>query len=144
MGFRANGQPLASEVIGRQFVAGRGVTLVVVAIVALVILFRVASHLLARRAGSKRAAYGDPGGAVCPNCGRAFGIHWWRLQLGFGRLDRCPQCKKWHMVNRAPAEALAAAEARHSDQSGSKRAGRDDDEDEAFRRRLEESRYDQT
>jgi hypothetical protein len=143
VGYRANGQQVGSEMISRQFVAGSGVIIVVIAIVALVIFFRVASYLLARRSGSKRGAYGFLGGAVCPNCGQAFGIHWWSLRLGFGRFDRCPHCKKWHMVKRASSEALAAAEELHGDQGKSERDGNGEGEEEAFRRRLEESRYDQ-
>ncbi|MGD8585282.1 MAG: Ig-like domain-containing protein [Chloroflexota bacterium] len=143
VGYKADGQQVESEVISRQFVSGSGVTIVVIAIVALVIVFRLASYFLARRRRSPRGAFGFLGGAVCPNCGRAFGIHWWSLRLGVGRLDRCPHCKKWHMVGRASAEALAAAEELHDDAIDHQHTGKGESEEEAFRRRLEESRYDQ-
>lgn len=142
VGYRANGQQLQSETISRQFVAGSGVTIVVIAIAALVVLFRVVSYLLTRRSSSSRGGSGLLGAAVCSNCGQAFGIHWWSLRLGFGRLDRCPHCKKWHMVKRASADELAAAEELHGDHDQSQRAGDGVSEEEAFRRRLDESRYD--
>jgi len=143
VGYKADGRQVSSETISRQFVAGNGVVIVVIAIVALVILFRLASYFLARRSGSKRGQYGLLGGAVCANCGRPFAIHWWRLRLGVGRLDRCPHCKKWHMVHRASADELAAAEELHTGQGETKAAGNGESENEAFRRRLDESRFDQ-
>jgi DNA-directed RNA polymerase subunit RPC12/RpoP len=141
VGYKANGQQVPSETISRQFVSGSGVTIVVVAIVALVILFRVASYFITRRSGSKRGDYGLLGGAVCSNCGQPFGIHWWSLRLGVGRLDRCPHCGKWHMVKRASAEALAEAEAPHGGLGETDRAAGVENEEEAFRRRLDDSRF---
>lgn len=140
VGYKANGDQVGSETISRQFVSTSVVTIVVIAIVVLVILFRIASYFLARRSGSKQAGYGFLGGAVCSNCGRPFGIHWWSLRLGVGRFDRCPHCGKWKMVRRASPEALAAAEA--MDRPGESTAQGGENDEEAFRRRLEESRYD--
>ncbi len=142
LGYKANGEELQSETISRQIVAGSGVAIAVIALVAVVTLFRLASYALARRSGSKRGAYGLLGGAVCSNCGQAFGIHGWSLRLGIGRLDRCPHCKKWQMVNRASEDALAAAEEDHRAGEYTRGTVDAEDEEEALRRRLEESRYD--
>lgn len=145
IGYQANGQELQTETISRQFVATSAVTIVVIAIVALVIAFRVGSYFLARRSSGDRAraaAYGFLGGAVCPNCGRPFGIHWWSLRLGLGRYDRCPHCGKWNMVQRATAEALASAEAGFGRPEGGEDGPEQRDEEEAYRRRIEESKYD--
>ena len=56
-------------------------------------------------------SYGVLGGAICPKCGRPFGVHIWGFNLLIGKLDRCPYCGKWSMVRRAPYEVLKAAEA---------------------------------
>jgi hypothetical protein len=141
VGYRANGAQLESAIVSRQFVATSAVTIVVIAIVALVLLFRLASYWLARRSGSKRAGYGFLGGAICPHCGRPFAFHWWSLRLGIARLDRCPHCRKWKMVQRATAEALAAAEDLEGQVGEVGQASEGQTEEETLRRRLEESRY---
>lgn len=62
-----------------------------------------------RKAG--RRGYGLMGGAICPKCGKPFGIHLWGLNALAGKFDRCDHCGKWSIVRRASPEALAAAEA---------------------------------
>ena len=72
----------------------------------------------------KRALPGQPrnygllGGAVCPKCGYPFPRHFWGLNLGVGKLDRCESCGKWSVVTRASADQLAAAEASLAAQDG--------------------------
>ena len=133
--------------IGRQFVATSVVTVVVLAVVVLVVAFRMGSYFLARRSNggrSGRGEYGFLGGAVCPNCGRSFGVHWWSFRLGLGRYDRCPHCRKWNMVQRASPEALAAVEqsqpANGNEKNTSDEAAR---EEESLRQRIEDSRFDE-
>jgi hypothetical protein len=145
IGYTAGGEQLRSSSIGRQFVTTNTVTVIVLAIVVLVVAFRLGSYLLARRASGGqggRVDYGFLGGAVCPNCGQPFGVHWWSLRLGLSRFDRCPHCRKWNLVQRASREALEAAEqtpGADADDKTTDEAGR---EEEAKRRRLEESRFD--
>jgi hypothetical protein len=112
IGYTAGGQTMHSETITRQFVPGNSVMWIVVIIVALVVVGRIVTYLMTRsskgaRAGSVRIGY--LGGAVCPNCGHAFNIHWWSLRLGFRRYDRCSNCGKWNLVQRASVEDLAKA-----------------------------------
>jgi len=85
--------------------------------------------------------YGLFGGAICPKCRRPFGRHWWGLNMVMGRLDRCPFCGKWSVMQSASREALAAAAADELQQ-----AARGEDvpalsEDERRRRELEDSRF---
>jgi ribosomal protein L32 len=54
--------------------------------------------------------YGMLGGTVCPKCGRPFPRHLFGIKLIVGRLDRCDNCGKWVMTNRATPAALRAAE----------------------------------
>jgi hypothetical protein len=55
--------------------------------------------------------YGVMGGTLCPKCGRPFAIHWWGLNAGFQKFDRCDHCGKWSLVNRLGLEKLREAEA---------------------------------
>src|SRR5574337_461537 len=55
--------------------------------------------------------YGVMGGAICPKCGRPFAIHWWGLNAGFQKFDRCDHCGKWSLVSRVGLEKLREAEA---------------------------------
>jgi DNA-directed RNA polymerase subunit RPC12/RpoP len=55
--------------------------------------------------------YGIFGGTICPKCRRPFSIHWWGLNLGFHKYDRCDYCGHWSIVKRRSGEELAAAEA---------------------------------
>ncbi len=54
--------------------------------------------------------YGVIGGAICPKCGRPFGMHIWGLNMVVGKFDRCPYCGKWSIVRRASPQALHEAE----------------------------------
>ncbi len=147
VGYTVDGRESLSNAIIRQFVSTSLVTIGGVALVVIVVAFRVGSHFLARRSSRGRVtsgSYGFLGGAVCPNCGRPFGLHWWSLKLGIGRYDRCPHCRKWNMQQRASAAALAEAkELLSGSVTAQKEAGDTQKEQEALRRRIEESRYDE-
>ena len=55
--------------------------------------------------------YGLMGGAICPKCGRPFPRHWWGLNAGLGKFDRCDNCGRWSIVRAEPFDKLRAAEA---------------------------------
>src|SRR5574341_1722158 len=55
--------------------------------------------------------YGITGGTICPKCGRPFAIHWWGLNAGLQKFDRCDHCGRWSLVRRVSAEQLREAEA---------------------------------
>jgi len=142
-GFTADGRELASNMLQRQFVSGSTSTYVVVAVVVLLLAFRLISYLVTRdkKQGAKKG-YGIYGGAVCPRCGRPFSRHLWAPNLIAGKLDRCPHCGKWHFATRATPQMLASAE-RVADELDAE-AGvdtREPDEDELLRKRLDESRF---
>jgi hypothetical protein len=58
--------------------------------------------------------FGLLGGSVCPQCQRAFPIHWYAPNLGFRtKFDRCEFCGKWSIVkilNQAELNAALVAE----------------------------------
>lgn len=55
--------------------------------------------------------YGFFGGAICPKCQRPFSRHWWGLNAGLGKFDRCDHCGKWSLVRAESAARLREAEA---------------------------------
>jgi hypothetical protein len=83
--------------------------------------------------------YGLMGGTICPKCGRPFARHWWGLNAGLGKYDRCDHCGKWSVVRALPLEQLRAAEAAELKLSGPGVA--EMSAEERLRRQLEESRY---
>lgn len=54
--------------------------------------------------------YGLLGGAICAKCHRPFSIHWWALNAGLQRYDRCDYCGRWSLVKAVSKAELAAAE----------------------------------
>ncbi len=145
IGYVEDGVEYNSNTLTRQFVARSPVIVIVVIIVVLVITLRLASRFIANRGSTAKpnAGYGFMGGAVCPNCGRPFAIHWWSLNLVGNRIDRCPHCKKWNSISRANDDKLSAAE--------KLTVGIDTDEingttvstkDEDWNRKIDQSRYD--
>ncbi|MBI5829169.1 MAG: hypothetical protein HZB20_06430, partial [Chloroflexi bacterium] len=78
----------------------------------------IGSQVLLARLGHKTTVplgsprrYGIMGGTVCPKCHRPFAIHWWGLNAGLRKYDRCDHCGKWSLVSRLSPQQLAAAEA---------------------------------
>jgi hypothetical protein len=60
--------------------------------------------------GDEARSYGVFGGAICSKCGQPYPRHWWGVNLGFAKLDRCEHCGAWGIAKRASAQALRAAE----------------------------------
>lgn len=135
VGTMAGGQTLTARTLSFQFVsaeaAGQGMVKLLVPILVLVVITMLATGVFPMLSGRNKAAAYDPasytpgeprnygmlGGAVCPKCGRPFGIHLWGLNISLvGKYDRCPHCGKWSLVRRASREALLDAEAaEHAD-----------------------------
>jgi hypothetical protein len=51
------------------------------------------AHLAGR--GFKRTVLGR---ATCPSCGTVYDRPWLAANLGWKRYERCPACRKWHLV----------------------------------------------
>jgi len=148
IGYTAGAQTLQSETITRQFVPGNSVMWIVILIVAVVIVARIATILLTRSSNGSRtgsATFGYLGGAVCPSCGHPFGIHWWSPRLGIRRYDRCSNCGKWNLIQRASDEALAKADDFVKDLEVTQGADRvsTTPRDDAYQQLLDESRFDE-
>jgi hypothetical protein len=85
--------------------------------------------------------YGYAGGAVCPRCGRPFPRHLWSPNLFFGKLERCPFCGKWAVLDAAPLDRLRAAEQEELQAAESAGATTPQSEQDRLRKELEDSRY---
>jgi len=112
VGITDSGQTIQSDVAIRQFVPGSTTRLVVILLVGLVLIGRFSAYLISRSSAKTEDSsrnFGFLGGAICPKCGEAFGIHWWSLRLGIRRYDRCSNCGKWSFVQRASANAITEA-----------------------------------
>ena len=145
VGQTASGQELTSNVLTREFVAASqgwsSALKIIIPILGFVVLAGFVSLLLERRRGTTRGHYGFQGGAICPKCDYPFSRHWWGLNLGVGKYDRCPNCGKWSMVRRATSQELAAAEVAFFDEDAGEAREPAMSEEEAQRKRLEDSRY---
>ncbi|MCI0393820.1 MAG: Ig-like domain-containing protein [Chloroflexi bacterium] len=140
VGTLADGRQVTSNAITRQFVSGQSVNWYVIGVVGLAVALMVARFLFTRSGGGQR--YGVIGGTICPNCGRAYAIHWWSFTLVIGRLDRCPHCGKWRLVRRATPQMLVAAEeAERAEAASQGEPAEVVSEEERLRQRLEESRF---
>lgn len=142
VGFTADGRRLEANVLERTFVTPaegwRTAGKIAGPLLGLGVIFALLMVWVERRRGYRPGrGYGLAGGAVCPRCGRPFARHWWAPNLGLHKFDRCPHCGAWSIVAAASAQELAAAEARWAAATAAEPATADDE----WRRRLEESRY---
>lgn len=151
-GYTQGGAMLASNEIRAEFVtATEGwqsalrIIIPILGIALVAILFSFVVPLLLDRGKSQSTPLGKPrsygmlGGTICPKCDRPFALHMYGMNLLVGKLDRCPHCRKWSLVRRAPIDILRAAEIAEmaGDQVEKPRA----DDERALERELEDSRY---
>jgi hypothetical protein len=68
-------------------------------------------------------------------------MHFFGLNLGLSKLDRCPYCGKWGLVRAKPLDVLRAAEAGELEeaQAGSQLSA--ESEEEKLRKELDDSRF---
>ena len=85
--------------------------------------------------------YGVSGGTICPRCKRPYAMHTFGLNLGIGKLDRCPYCGKWARVRRKSLDELRAAEAAELLQAQNAGGVPEETEEEKLRKEIDKSRY---
>ena len=149
IGVTNDGQTLKSNVLVRNFVpASAAWDFILKFVVPLIFLAFAIPALIywidKKRNPEKYSGYGGAfGGAVCPKCGCPFPRHWWGLNFGRKKYDRCPHCGKWSLVGRASEEELkASAIACGLESPGEgQSAVSPEDQAAALKKRLEESRY---
>jgi len=148
IGTTSDGQTLRSNVLVRNFVPASDAWKFVIKIgLPLIFLgFAIPAFIYwldKKRNPEKYSGYSGPqGGAVCPNCGCPFPRHWWGLNFGTKKYDRCPHCGKWSMVGRASEEELrAAAIACGLESQPERQTTSPKDEAADLAKKLEDSRY---
>jgi len=153
VGQTASGPTIQSNVLHVEFVSAAAgwqaagkITVPLLALFGAIMLLATVGPLVLERLGMRPRRpvgaprnYGPLGGAVCPQCGRPFGLHWWALNLIVSKFDRCPNCGKWSVVGRASREALAAAEAAETESATPRVPALSPEE--KLRRQIEDSRY---
>jgi len=149
IGVTADGQTLKSNVLVRNFVPASAAWEFIIKFAVPLIFLAFAIPALIywvdrKRNPEKYSGYGGPqGGAICPNCGCPFPRHWWGLNFGRKKYDRCPHCGKWSLVGRASEAELKAAAIACGLESPpeEKPAAGPADAEAQLKQKLEESRY---
>jgi hypothetical protein len=85
--------------------------------------------------------YGISGGAICPKCQRPFALHFFALNLGLGKFDRCPYCGKWSVLRPRPIAELRQAEEVELQAAMDAALPPEVSEEEKLRRELDDSRF---
>ncbi len=154
IGYLDDGRQLYSNQVRREFVSAeeswKSAVEILVPIFsitfAIILLAFVLPLLLGRNKrvslppGAQRN-YGFFGGTICPKCGRPFSLHFWSLNLGFRRLDRCPFCGRWSVVRALPLQELRAAEEAEREPAPSIAPTASLPTEERLRKELDDSRY---
>jgi len=81
------------------------------------------------------------GGAICPKCQRPFAVHIFGINLGLGKLDRCPYCGKWSVVRRMPLQKLREAEEAELVRANEAGTVQGMTEEEKLKKQLEDSKF---
>lgn len=152
VGTTADGKELKTKVVYANFVSAAEGNRAAIRIVIPILGVAVAAVLLAAVVpiitGRKTVTLepGTPrnytlGGAICPKCQRPFAIHFYGLNLGFSKLDRCPYCGKWSVVRRDSLQKLRAAE--EAELARSKETGsiQGMTEEEKLKKQLDDSKF---
>ncbi len=152
VGVTADGRELTSNTLTRTFLtssdANQRVAMTIVPVIALVIGVSLFSWWLASRgqkASGQAAINGPFGGSICPKCHKPFARHWWGMNVVIGKLDRCPHCGKWSVVQRAHPDLLQAAyEAMLQAEKGAADTltTSPEDKEKTFHKQLDDSRFD--
>ncbi|HEY69720.1 MAG TPA: hypothetical protein G4O08_03955 [Anaerolineae bacterium] len=149
IGMTTNGLEVSSPTLEYEFLSAEearsdafNVVIPILGVVLAVMLISSIAPVLSGR-GKKRfqlGTYGSAGGAVCSRCALPFSRHMLSLNLGWGKLERCPHCGKWALVRRASSSELDAAEARMKE-AESQGSLQSEDETDHLQRLIDESRY---
>jgi len=148
IGTLSDGSQISSNEFVREFVAAKdlpGLIGPILALAAVVtVLMRVGPMLLNRGKPQTRAIgeYGMAGGAVCRQCQLPFSRSMMGLNLGLGKLERCPHCGQWQIARRANGDKLHEAEKRLKQDQQEGQLHTELSEEDRLRQELDSSRFD--
>jgi hypothetical protein len=154
LGTTSDGQELRSNDLQVNFVSPQASSTTMLKIILPILLIVGAAALLSAifpwlmRGGKNeelplgaQRKYGVSGGTICPRCKRPYAMHAFGLNLGIGKLDRCPYCGKWAIVRRKSQDELRAAEAAELLQAQNAEDVPEETEEEKLRKEIDKSRY---
>ena len=128
--------------------AGANIALPILGAVGIILLIGLASAFLPNLTGQKVTVplgaprkYGFFGGALCPKCHRPFSRHWWGLNAGLGKFDRCDHCGGWSIVRAESPARLREAEAAELQLAQPEAPVAELTAEEKLKRQLDESRF---
>ena len=152
IGYTSDNQVLHSNIVNANFVSASEGTNAAVKMIGPILVVVLAAILLSVgipaivTRGKKENLplgearnYGLRGGGICPKCHRPFAMHFWGMNLGFSKLDRCPYCGKWSVVRAQSATKLREAEM--AELEWTKADIRETSEEEKIRKEIDDSRY---
>jgi len=152
VGTTSDGRELKTKVVNANFVSaeeGNQATMrILIPVLVIVGVAILLSVIIPIATGRKTVALepGTPrnytmGGTVCPKCQRPFAMHLYGLNLGLGKLDRCPYCGKWSVVRRQSLQMLRAAEEAELESAKETGSVQGMTEEEKLKKQLEDSKF---
>ena len=151
IGRTTSGEALRSNEISRNFISSSSSNRTLLLIVVPILVITLGGGALATwisnrgRKGSTADGVnvnGPFGGTICPKCNKPFARHIWGLNLGLSKYDRCPHCGKWSLVRALPADQLDTAVAAMEAEAKQNSPKSPTDDDESWRKRLDDSKFD--
>lgn len=119
------------------------VIIVVAFAVSIIVTFSTGKKRLNPPPGTERR-YGSAGGSICPKCQRPTPLHWFGLNLGLWKYDRCENCLRWSGMKSLPLNNLRQAEKKELTQAleiEQASPGQFSTEEEKLKREIEDSRF---
>jgi hypothetical protein len=152
IGYTKDGQELHSLEKRLKFVSpeegGKFVLRIIVPLFAVIFGLMALSYLPMVLRRGKTIPLGEPrkygiiGGTICKNCGRPFAFNFFSPRLLVGRLDHCPHCGKWGLLQRKSLDELRAAEqAELTTAEEQQEAKSSMSDEEKLKKALDDSRY---
>jgi hypothetical protein len=147
IGILADGTELRSNEVRYEFVSAEGVMDFVLPMIGVILAVSVIGVVVPMLMGKKGGPvsignYGAAGGAVCKRCEFPFKRSVLAPNLVLGKLTRCPHCGKVAISRRAYPAELAAAEDRYLASKEESGTIKEETQEDALRRSLEDSRFD--
>jgi len=152
IGITSDGRELKSKVVHANFVSAaegnQAAMRIVIPILGIVVIAVLLAAIVPIITGRKtiplepgtRRTY-TLGGAICPKCQRPFAVHLYGVNLGLGKLDRCPYCGKWSVVRRESIQNLHAAEEAELERAKETGSVQGMTEEEKLKKQLEDSKF---
>jgi len=151
-GTTSDGKELKTKVVHANFVSAsegtQAAMRILIPVLSIVLIGILLATMIPILTGRKTVALepGTPrnyplGGAICSKCQRPFAVHIYGINLGLGKLDRCPYCGRWSVVRRTSLQNLRAAEEAELERAKETGQVQGMTEEEKLKKQLEDSKF---